>query len=542
MEKNIKIKYYFWIIIYILNVSLGLQAQERAANSVVEVQGLGKDADTALKNAIFQAVEQAVGAYVDQETVIKNEEIIQDKLLSVAQGFVERYDVIMEPRQRRDGSGIWEIKIKAVVKKSDVGAALRTNGVIQVKADGSAGWAQQVTKLKNREDAMQLLENLLPQITKNLVCGRIVQSDDIKMHEDPKTGELMVETQIEYDINIEWWNKEAFPALDASLTSLSLRDKPPVVKELNSESGGADYRRIIEIIDNYPNQKYTSIKVFTPKNTTRTSWILKEYFIPTDWHDKFVKLCENNIAVRGRHVELFTLEFCDNNGLRILSLPLNSNGDYYTRPITIPESGWPKKNNFTTCPAVKETSPDTIDIIPQFFSRDNVFYNYDKRSYCLAYDYTTEPILGIHYFKIDHEILKNTKSLKLVPGYFGVTEKNLRVNHGLVDLTKIEKSSSIALKDQKEIKRTEKNQNIEYLKSELEKILIKMDADRITYRKNLDTINRLTNYKRTPVQQGSNAYYQCLEASKIIVRIDENAPRMISEKNRIEAMIKELEK
>ena len=42
--------------------------QEAAGSVTVEVTGIGKEAESALRNALYQAVEQAVGAYVDNET------------------------------------------------------------------------------------------------------------------------------------------------------------------------------------------------------------------------------------------------------------------------------------------------------------------------------------------------------------------------------------------------------------------------------------------------------------------------------------------
>ena len=54
--------------------------------------------------------------------------------------------------------------------------------------------------------------------------------------------------------------------------------------------------------------------------------------------------------------------------------------------------------------------------------------------------------------------------------------------------------------------------------------------------------NRLTNNKRTPVQEGSQPYYQCLAASKVIQEVEAGAAEFKAEKARLEVMIQELEK
>ncbi|MGO8747203.1 MAG: hypothetical protein ACLQNE_14550 [Thermoguttaceae bacterium] len=48
---------------------------------IVEAEGSGKDRDEALKNTFRDAVRKVVGAYVEEETVVKNDELIKDKVL-----------------------------------------------------------------------------------------------------------------------------------------------------------------------------------------------------------------------------------------------------------------------------------------------------------------------------------------------------------------------------------------------------------------------------------------------------------------------------
>ena len=79
------------------------------------------------------------------------------------------------------------------------------------------------------------------------------------------------------------------------------------------------------------------------------------------------------------------------------------------------------------------------------------------------------------------------------------------------------------------------------LKGELAAVDAKMNADRARYRASTDTINRLTNFKRTPVREGSPEYYRCLEASKIIQEIEAGAGELKAKKAQLETTIKALE-
>lgn len=79
------------------------------------------------------------------------------------------------------------------------------------------------------------------------------------------------------------------------------------------------------------------------------------------------------------------------------------------------------------------------------------------------------------------------------------------------------------------------------LKGELAKVESTIESQRARWTDARDTINRLTNFKKTPVKEGSPAYHQCMAASKVINEVESGAPALKAEKSRLENVIKELE-
>lgn len=79
-------------------------------------RGIGNSTDAALKDALNQAIMQAAGAIVDSHTLVKNDEIIQEKVLTASNAIVKTYDVIMPAPKR--SNGLFEIRIKAIVQKN----------------------------------------------------------------------------------------------------------------------------------------------------------------------------------------------------------------------------------------------------------------------------------------------------------------------------------------------------------------------------------------------------------------------------------------
>ena len=59
----------------------------------IKVTSMGETPEAAEKQAITDAVRQAVGAYIDSDTLTQNEEVIQDRILTLSSGFVKNYRV-----------------------------------------------------------------------------------------------------------------------------------------------------------------------------------------------------------------------------------------------------------------------------------------------------------------------------------------------------------------------------------------------------------------------------------------------------------------
>jgi hypothetical protein len=450
-------------------------AQESAETVIVEVTGIGKDAESAEKSALYSAVQQAVGSYLDQETVIKNEEIIHEKLLTVSQGFVEKYDVLIPAKERRDGSTLWEIKIKAVVKKSAVGAALRTAGVMQTAADGSDAWAKQATTLKSREEAMDLLKKVIPEIPRNLVMGRIVQSDgNIETHEDTKTGNLKAIIKIEYSINTEWWLKEAYPALDAALTALNLRDKPPLEQELVSSKVifDGDSRQIFKKIHpsistdiaqdglwiNVPdapslvqaiNYSHNAFTIYSPKQTNGLIWGSKVYKLPATYFDQVMDLLNSNTYKSNKSpTPLFTVKFVDVTDTNTYSQRIDNENMYeldnciqyfYKDALGYLSLYDPFFGGLVSDRGVTFLSRNDPDersykkaiLIP---SLNLISGNSSGRSFAIL----PKGFVASYLMDVPQDVLRTTKKLKLETGFLGVTTEPLHRGDDLPAPTKAE--------------------------------------------------------------------------------------------------------
>lgn len=95
-----------------------------ADDSLVSVmaKGMGVTVEEALKDSFQDAVERAVGVFVDAEQQVENDQLIRDQILTQSNGYIENYRKVSE---RKGANGLFEVKIVAKVKKAQLTRKLK---------------------------------------------------------------------------------------------------------------------------------------------------------------------------------------------------------------------------------------------------------------------------------------------------------------------------------------------------------------------------------------------------------------------------------
>ena len=143
--------------------AMAMFAVEASESEIVKVKGrgVGTDKTEALKDAYRDAVERAVGLYVDAEQMMKNEELVKDQILTQSNAYIEKYDVAKETTKP---NGLVEIQILAEVRKAALTKKL-SDVMPTVTVDATTAsrnaHAQAVTEAKMQGDALALVKNEL---------------------------------------------------------------------------------------------------------------------------------------------------------------------------------------------------------------------------------------------------------------------------------------------------------------------------------------------------------------------------------------------
>ncbi len=167
-----------------------------AGASAVQVvaEGVGTSPDEALKDAFRNAVRQVVGAVVDAETLIKDDQVIDDKVLTYSDGFITRYEEVSG--SKKHGS-LFHLKIKAVVERKSVVAKLKAANVTVKELDGQGMFAEAVTKLEGQTDAKAIIAKAFADYPVNVIKATITKPSVETIHD-----EINLVYQIELSVDL----------------------------------------------------------------------------------------------------------------------------------------------------------------------------------------------------------------------------------------------------------------------------------------------------------------------------------------------------
>lgn len=138
---------------------------ENADTVKVRGKGIGVTKMEALKDAYRDAVEQAVGLYVDAEQMVKNEDLVKDQILTQSNAYIESYKIVKESKS---DTGLITVTILADVRK--LALTRKIKGVMPTQkselSDVSKNLhAEIVTDFKRKADAVAILKNELENLS-----------------------------------------------------------------------------------------------------------------------------------------------------------------------------------------------------------------------------------------------------------------------------------------------------------------------------------------------------------------------------------------
>ena len=214
-------------------------AAETPVSEVIS-RGIGVTADAALKDALSQAVQQVVGAMIDSESMMKNDALIKEQVLTYSDGFVTRYEIVKPAAPL--AQGLVEVTIRATVAQKQLRNRLQQTNILRVKVDGMENiWAQLQTEQIRRDNAdlmlMKVLEKLHPfdylQATLVDKDGNTGTQAKLAVTPSPDGTRAKVSIAAVLQVDQRKFVKEALPVLIDAFDKLCVAKSKPIIVATN---------------------------------------------------------------------------------------------------------------------------------------------------------------------------------------------------------------------------------------------------------------------------------------------------------------------
>ena len=230
-------------IVYIL--LLGWCQTTRAQNAglvTVIVSGSGSDVSSAKKDAYRTAVEQVVGSIlVEAETLVENDDLIKDQVLTYSSAYVESAEVLGDPVSLP--GGLVRVRVKASVRKKKLEDKLRIARTATAPVEGESLFAEMVSRKNQWTDATGVIRSVFEDFPLKVLTVRVLENARGKtaFELDQKTGEVIVPVCIYVD---EERYRRAVNEIRAKIGPMSLKATPTVRKQGDTDApdlkGGND--------------------------------------------------------------------------------------------------------------------------------------------------------------------------------------------------------------------------------------------------------------------------------------------------------------
>jgi len=211
-----------------------LKDAQPSGTSVVFAEGIGTTEKEALMDAFRTAVQRVVGVFVDSETLVKNDAIISDNVLTFSDGAIKKYEEL----EHSENKGLFRVKLKAAVERRTVAARLEaahiSMKVVDIKNIAEAfskeiskeiradldRLANEITEREARDNAWKLLDSDLTRIAKiNMIEAKVVG----ELERGTRVGtKLPLTIRVRYEVNKAAFD-EAMTKLEKSLLMNSSR-------------------------------------------------------------------------------------------------------------------------------------------------------------------------------------------------------------------------------------------------------------------------------------------------------------------------------
>lgn len=254
----------------------------------VQAKGQGESVEAAKKDAVRNAIKQAVGELVDAKTLVENDELVEDKILTLSNAMVEKADY---GEAKRSADGLFEVPVTAVVKKGRLNQELKAVGIATGAVKGDSLAAELFSGKERVANAEKFFAERFKDFPQNVMEAEVLKKEDGSpdINVNSTTGEVSVNCCVR--VNLE--NYAAFAqALQELLGSVCTEQEKTKISFKTHYNDGtmvaSDFLR-----------KNLSVVVATPKKPHRSAWDGVVYYLDDTMYKTLADVIKNQFPKWG---------------------------------------------------------------------------------------------------------------------------------------------------------------------------------------------------------------------------------------------------
>ena len=287
------------------DIGNGTSAQPKTVK--VQGRGIGVTRDSALKDAYRDAIERAIGVYVDAEQIVQNDELVSDKILTHSNAYIEDYKIIKESTE----NNIITIRILASVKQDTLTRKLSDVMPKQTFMIGNELrniHAKNSTTEKRAADAEALLSNVIKDINPVTHLIRMNLSDNKPLMVKMSDGKERLFYRFKFFVDTAKYYNEFIPSLTKVLDQIAVKKprsvylnahKIPISENLYEHKDIAKYilgkwEHYMEVDSDGALERGQSEGVYANTVTFRTPGMKRKWAFTTNYDERGFLLDERN--------------------------------------------------------------------------------------------------------------------------------------------------------------------------------------------------------------------------------------------------------
>lgn len=253
-------------------ISFGKPKSAESAELVtVQAKGQGESVEAAKKDAVRNAIKTAVGELVDARTLVENDELVEDRILTLSNAMVDKADY---GDARNIGDGLFEVPVTAVVKKGRLNQELKAAGIATGAVKGDSLAAELFTGKERVANAEKFFAERFKDFPKNVMEAVMLTKDDGSPDVEVDSGTGHVFANVGLRVNMENYSEWA-GQLQEVLGAVCTEKEEATFSFRDIESGSHKGQRTASV----SLRAKGPFIVSTPKKPERSSWPASVYYL-----------------------------------------------------------------------------------------------------------------------------------------------------------------------------------------------------------------------------------------------------------------------